>query len=270
MKISKFISIKLSAILIASSFTLSVNVFAAGNSFQVTPPPIPYPYFEQGRKDVKMVGNYVSMQGSGLDMTGIGFNGNTRNVSEKNSKIAFDGSFAIFTMGGDFKTGGFELDITNVAMTPQFDIEYQLYRKDKLSLIGFAGFTVPFFFASTEGGGSGVSIESTITGFMYGIPFGVQAGYHFHEKWTFAPFFMVNWMLGGSVSTSTTTETNGFSSFDDTTDSIDGYIAPSYGGDFIYEPLNISVGGALQIAKGGGSSGDIDTKTFHFSWHKRF
>jgi hypothetical protein len=258
---------------VAAFIFLGKEVIAGGNSFQITPPPIPYPVFTPGRKDVKVAGDYVTMEGAGLDLTGVGFNGNFRSVP-KEEKLAFDGSFGFFVLGGDFSTGGFETDLTMVTMSPQVDLEYRIYDKDKFSLIGFVGFTTPIFFGSFEGGSATISIDSTITGFMYGIPFGLQGGIRAHEKWTIAPFFLFNWILGGTVSTSTTTEVTvgSFStfSFTDTSDSIDGYIAPSYGLDVIYEPLKISLGGALQIADGGGSAGEIETKTFHLSWHKAF
>lgn len=251
--------------------------FAGANSFQISPAPVPYPYYEAGKTDAKFTGLYLGMSGGGLDASGAGFNAAGRKVLDQGAlagKGAVDGGFGLFVLGGDLKTGANTGDLFVMAMNPQVNFEYQFKKEEKYSLIGFAGFTLPFFMSQFDFSSTTVTIDTSAIGIMYGIPFGVQAGFYPHKDWTLAPFVMINWILGGTVSTTTNTtvKAGAFSSFSstDTSDSIDGYMSPSFGMDIIWNPYNVSLGTLLQQAKGGGSAGDIKTTVIQLSWQKTY
>ena len=258
-----------------------IRLYAGANSFQIAPAPVPYPKYELGSKRTRVTVTYLGMEGSGLSLVGGGFNIGGRTVPEvpgnEEKPVAVDGMFGMYVLGGDYtstSTSNIEMDMTLMVLNPQFDVEYQFIKKDKYSLIGFAGFSLPFYYGSVSGNmyvlGTTTYISVSMTSLSYTIPFGVQGGIYPHKDWTLMPFFFINWTLGGSVSTTSRVTGTYASSSTSTSDSMDSFMATSFGMDVVYEPWDLSLGSLLQSVDGGGEAGAIETTMFQLSWVKKY
>ncbi len=262
----------------------SLKSFSGGDSFQISPAPIAHPSYQEGEKPVlKTTGTYISMEGQGLELSGIGFTMNSRTVGKSlERKGAFHTNLGLNVLSGNYQfaseeTSSMNFDLTMLNFNFEVGLEYQIIKTEMFSLIGFGGFTFPMFFLFMEGTTNDpvyTNISATGSGFLYGFPFGFQAGYSPTPNWTFAPFAVFNWMLGGTTSFTMTIDTisagGAYSTESESSSNVDGYFAPSYGMDIIYEPYNISLGMLLQKIDSGGEAGGIETQTYQVSWRKEF
>lgn len=251
-------------IFVISLILINSKLFAeSSNSFQVAPAPIPSPNFEVGMEDVKSTANYISIESSAFEMTGFGFNFSRRNVT--NEKAALDVGGGVSIMSGDLKSGTINGDIVAFSFNIQLDLEYQMLKKDRFSLIGFLGFNFPIqISSSTISTGTSLigDITTTTVMFQYGFPIGLQAGIDLGD-FTLVPFFGLNFYLGGVASTTSSVG----SSTEDTT--VESYVSKNFGMDILYRPLDISFGTLLQASDPGGSGGQTDVFTFQISWNKQ-
>lgn len=246
-------------------WVLLLTAFATpvwAQSAQVTPAPIPYPYFEAGRRDYKIAANYVSVDFKNLDFAlegqGVGFSFRQA-FSER---LALDANLTANTAYGAPGDPGAtdNLEVFADGLRATMNVELQAIHSARGSLILFLG-----------GGWSKSSSSIVITGDLYSdfsnylnayeAQGGAQAGVPM-GGFQFVPYAVISTTLGGSMKVSSEQRGIGHS---EQVESLPSSVSSSVGFDIIFVPWNLSVGTALQQAGGNQSNGDAKIKTFQFS-----
>lgn len=264
---------------ICAALTCDARLAHAQNS-QVTPAPIAYPYFEAGRQDIKLTYNHFSIDGSkiGFKVSGSGLNGIYRKALS--DKVAIDLNFGGNWIGGDFFTQSFlvgpgggafvgdQQTVTGYSLPGSINLELQVARSAKASLILFAGGLADFQSLSMKSTTLQYTDTDGNSGFLYndvwtlagGGQFGAQAGV-LVGPFRLVPYAMMTVQAGMQWADSpyiTNVQA----------DPIDPFTSTSMGMDIVYEPWNLSIGSALQQVAGNKDDGDFKTRSFQISWHR--
>lgn len=241
---------------------------AQQSNFQISPPPVPYPYFEPGRMDLKLTGTALVMTAPGVDFHGGGLNGAFRKAL--GGPFALDAKADLAVLGGTFDLGGTMGTVKPVLLASSFGagMELQLVKGPGFSLLAYGGLELPLSVMTFDKyftvSGKSVTPTSIMT-VMFGVPVGVQAGVDLGPV-KLAPFAAVT-AYGGGTSVYSYSGTQ--SAFAPSSADISGFTCLSYGMDVIIVPWNLSIGTLLQTAASSGSNGEVETKMIQLSYHFR-
>lgn len=267
----------------------SGTLFAGSSGFQIAPPPIAYPYFEEGKVDLKFEPMLISIESAEADLSlsGIGFNFIRRQAFS--DMLAFDmqGSMSVLTgqMPGVamyysydyYATPTGKADVTMTAMSFSFNLEMQLVKEGEESLIFFFGpnfglanmtmltpYSLTVLPPHSNAGQvfSGYTDTTTILSSTVGLQFGMQANLSLGDRVSISPFFM----MSSTSATATITNDPGTSDTEPTTFTGDPTTstATSFGMDIIID--EISIGTILQNISQEDES-DVNIVMFRFGYH---
>jgi hypothetical protein len=189
-------------------FALLLAAFArpasAQVNLQVSPYPVPYPFFEAGSENSIFSLSYVHSSLSQTNQPNLTLDGTAIGIAYRKAmddKMAWDAQLSIVPEVGQ-TTYGARLYSVGVPLTTDF--EYQAYRSKSVGVIVFAGphfnigssnYAQPAQYASTAvvPDGKGVNTSGS-TSLMYGLQFGGEVGLDAGGA-KFAPFLMFspNW-----------------------------------------------------------------------------
>ncbi|MCB4756562.1 MAG: hypothetical protein LHV69_05970 [Elusimicrobia bacterium] len=285
-------------ILIQAGFTALIAIsvcHAKQSNIQLTPAPIAYPFFEPGRFDMKLTGDYLSVEGkdanTDISITGGGFDAAFR--YSFNAFIAADFDFGLFGYGGKFPGIAFpfyfggtlwipviegKADLTGLSMPFSVNMELQPIRKP-FSLIFFGGpvWTVdsltiqtPYHAVPFTGGTASASTKFTqdMTVFYSGAQAGIQVGVPLGFL-KLAPYYMVTKKSGTATLTFNSGYQNTQSFVGDTTIDLEAFTTTAMGFDMIVVPWNLSIGALIQQADPTKDQEGFKTTMIQLSWHFR-
>lgn len=245
---------------------LSKTAHAQQSNFSISPPPIPSPYFEAGKKDKKIDLSFIYLGGKGLSFYGGGFDyierkgwtgwsaGNySAGVFLLKGNMNFDLGAGVGTSKGDMLFTSFPLSA---------NLEFQPYHSpyfDSLIFFGInANFSIYTFSYSYFIPNIGTSSDTMLGVFIMlggssGIQFGASfAGFHI------TPFAVFSLLTGtGSVSSSS----GGELSMD-----IPPFLTTSFGLDILYEPAGLSLSGLFQLTAMTKENEDFDVWTIRLGF----
>lgn len=286
------------SLLILSASALPAS--AQQSNFSIAPPPVAWPYFEEGRSDMSVSGAYVNISAEALNMTGgVGAVKGRQALSDA---LAFSAAAGFGGLGGQMpgippmsviytsgaysyvpyftKTTG-RATVSFLSMNAAFNIEVQPIHSSSFDLILFGGFSLnyssmtittpfalivppPYSNAGTYYYGFQDTLTLTLT--QYGYQFGTQLDLVLSPSLRISPFFMMSAQQGDAVMTDKTTVSGaGGSSFSAKIPKTTSY---SIGLDIIIE--NVSIGTVLQqMQKASETNGDTSvlmiSATYHFA-----
>lgn len=244
------------------------------NNFQFATPPIPYPYFEPDRTDLKITGSYLGMEADAFELAAGGLKADVRKAI--NERFAFGGNLGLTLGGGEMRLGGAfgAMDFTLGNFEVGGHLEYQFFNRPGGSLIAFGGLNLPVsvmgfskVLTVTAGGVTRQITPDSITTVMYGAPFGLQAGIRAGRSWRIAPFVSIVPYLGGV--TTLNYETAAPVAGTETEIDVEPFTSTSFGADVIYVPWDLSLGALFQQATSSGKNEDVETVQIQLSWHWR-
>jgi hypothetical protein len=278
----------------------TTKVFAQQTNFSISPPPVAWPYFEEGRSDFAVSGSYISMKADEVTLKG--------GVLEMKARQAFDGVFAVSAAGGLGGLGGkmpgippsspiytsgaysyvpYYVQTTGkatavlLAMNGCLDLEVQPIHDDYFGLILFGGLSfnftqmtittpydliVPPPYSNAGEHFTGYEDKLTIMSTLYGFQAGAQIDLSVDENVRVSPFFMITSMQGtASMSDSPGAAQASGASY---SASIPRTTAYAFGMDIII--FDVSIGTMLQQMQ---AAGDMNKDTsiimisasYHFS-----
>jgi len=247
------------------------------SSFQVSPPPCPYPYFVPGRQDYKLTGTYIGMKMDKIKFTGVGLDLLARVVSQESMALNLEGGFmGLFC--GDFPMnmtfsgmnrgdlirtetrGKWSFDMWTIPLA--MNLELQAVHSPQFDAIVFVGPNIGIGWGSmtpasyrawiydtnydgkfnypTATGEYGMYMNMMTYGLKGGLQLGIPAG-----PIEIAPFFMMNSMMGGSA---TVTMKTGYKELksESFTGDVGSSFSTSFGADFIVSSIGLSIGAVLQ------------------------
>ncbi len=213
------------------------------NSFQISPAPIPYPYFESGRWDGQINGMGASLSASGFSAGLGGFSGSFR--------YSFN-DFLAWDFAGNMGVGGFNMTSESLKGSMVLggfstNLEAQLGGKNG-GLIVFGGPSFEGFNLTNSATTLQYGQFGSMGAFLSGGQFGVQGNIKLGDAVRLAPFVMVQ-SLGGS---SSVTGNFGGGTNTTVTSQIPANTSTSYGLDILIN--NWSLGTFLQELQQSSSS----------------
>lgn len=265
-------------------------LFAESGSFQISPPPIAYPYFEEGKTDYKTEPMFININSTEADLslTGGGVNFIGRHANSK--FLAFDIQSSIAVLSGQmpgvtpmyystsyYYTPAEKANVTMTSWSTSLNMEIQLIKEDEGSLIVFFGPTFVFtnmtmstpysitILPPHSNAGevhTGFTDKLTMRSKTNGAQFGIQSNLAVGDGLSISPFYMMS-TTSGTVSImdlpgNTDADTTRF------TADISRSTTTSFGMDIIID--EISIGTILQNIKQDENS-NINIMMFRFGYH---
>lgn len=257
---------------------------AADSSFQIAPPPIPYPVFVAGATDAKVEPIVVSISAPSVTLSGGGVNADGRYAFS--DMLAVDVQGGLFALTGEMPgvgpitlipakstsgsflgyyvtqaTGKATVSMTSVQMS--MNVEFQAIRGASGGLIIFGGpsfgvanmeMQTPYrlYWPASGATYSGYTDTLTISSTNAGFQMGLQGDVALMDNMKIVPFMMV----GSYAGTSTMTDKPGVSgvSGSSATADIPSYSTSSFGMDIVMG--NLSIGTLLQEMQSQNQSSD--------------
>ena len=227
------------------------------NSFQISPAPIPYPYFESGRFDGQINGMGASISAPGMNLGIGGASGSFR--------YSFN-DFLAWDFAGNMGVGGFNMTSESLKGSMVLggfstNLEAQLGGKNGGLIIfggpSFEGFNLTNSATTLQYGQFG-----SMGAFLSGGQFGVQGNIKLGDAVRLAPFVMVQ-SLGGSSSVTGNFVGNGTNTT--VTSQIPANTSTSYGLDILINDW--SLGTFLQeLKQNSGSSSNVHSVVFQLGY----
>lgn len=266
------------------------GAMAQQSNFQLSPAPIPYPYFEPGRADYKLTGSYFTISADQLSFRGGGLNVIGRKAFSE--AAALDGQIGFLAMNGEMP--GFALPflysgsvwtpvidgkgkLTGFSLPLSMNLEIQPANGPAGSLIFFGGPNVaisslliqtPYHAVAGVTPAAKTLFEARATTGLMGLQGGVQAAVNL-GPFKIAPFAVMVAERG----TVTFTFHNGYRGTDtlvkDSVVDIEPFTLTSFGADIIFMPWNLSLGTLWQQAAAKKSQDGYKTFLMQLSWHFR-
>lgn len=208
-------------------------VFAQQSNFSISPPPVAWPYFDEGRSDLSIAGSIINMEAGDVSMTG-GV-ATVKGRQALGSGVAVDVAAGFGGLGGTmpgippmsviYTSGAYsyvpyyteptgKATISFLCMNAAADIEIQPIRSDSFGLILFGGFVynyaqmtitspyaliVPPPYSNAGTYFYGYQDTLTMTLMQYGYQFGAQIDLAASESFRLSPFFMMTSMQGDAT-----------------------------------------------------------------------
>ena len=244
------------------------------NSFQISPAPIPYPYFESGRFDGQINGMGASISAPGMNLGVGGASGSLRYSFNDFLAWDFAGNFGLgnLTMPG-LTNGGYQVPTHNSTLFTDMggfstNLEAQLGGKNG-GLIFFGGFTYQGFSMSNSGTyyceSNGVGDIQGMGASMAGVQGGVQGNIHLGSSVRLAPFIMLQSLSGTSSMGIYTYNGAGGCSTTKSSQQIPTATSASYGLDILINDW--SLGTFLQeLKQNSGSSSNVHSVVFQVGY----
>jgi hypothetical protein len=291
--ISKTLTVALFALLAA--LMNPAPVFSADSNFQISPPPIAYPYFEAGRTDAKIEPMFLNIEAQNISLSGGGVNFDARQAFSEEMAVDVQGNLLVLSgempgippltlipaySGSTFlgyytpqTTGKAKVGMMSIGMS--LNVEFQPFHSDAGGLIIFGGPNINitrmtmqtpyrlYYPPSTYY--SGYTDTLTIASVTGGVQFGLQGDIALGSDARISPFVMTSTSSGSS----TLTDDPGVSGVADssTTGDIPSSTTSSLGMDIIIG--NFSVGTVMQQMKAQSSTSD-DVKITMFRMGYRY
>ena len=229
------------------------------NSFQISPAPIPYPYFESGRWDGQINGMGASLSASGLSAGLGGFSGSFR--------YSFN-DFLAWDFAGNLGVGGFNMTSESIKGSMVLggfstNLEAQLGGKNGGLIIfggpSFEGFNLTNSATTLQYGQFG-----SMGAFLSGGQFGVQGNIKLGDAVRLAPFVMVQ-SLGGSSSVTGNFVGNGTNTT--VTSQIPANTSTSYGLDILFNDWSLGTFlQELQQSSNSSNNGNVHMVVFQVGY----
>lgn len=285
---------------ITSVVTLTMPSFSysAQNNFQIAPPPIAYPSFEEGKGDFKIEPTVISIEAPNVTLSGGGINFDGRKAFS--GMMATDVQGGIFTLSGQMPgippitpipayssnrtflgywtpltTGNANVSMTAMQMSANF--EFQPIHGDAGGLIIFGGpgfgwsqltMKTPYqlYWAATKTYNSGYTDTLTISAITGGLQLGIQGEVLLPNDFRISPFFMVS-SYSGSATLKDDPGVSGVTGYSTSAD-IPSYSTSSIGMDIIVG--NLSIGTVLQQMQSQQNQSNSNIKITMFRLGYRF
>lgn len=254
------------------------ELYASGEGFQISAPPIAYPYFEEGKTYYKFEPVVVSIDASeaNINLSGVGINYIYREAVS--DILAVNAQGQMFALSGDMpgmypsstSTGFYAVPsekskASMISMMFSGNIELQAIKDDSGSLIVFGGINLGMVNTSMQTAYnlvrisdsqtfSGYTDSTTISSSVVGLQFGMQGSFFLGDGFGLSPFFMMTTTSG----TATYTDEPGYSGGSTVSYSAEmpEYTTTSFGMDIIID--DISIGTLLQNVESSEQSDDIN------------
>ncbi|MEJ5362203.1 MAG: hypothetical protein WHV26_09070 [Spirochaetota bacterium] len=219
--------------------------FAQQSNFTISPPPIPWFEFKEGQKDLRINATalYLTGDNSGeisgkTKVYGAGAGGIYRYAFK--DIFAFDAGLTLVGATGDI---GDAADMNMFLGSLPFDLEILLVNNEKISVIGFIGFSFTYNYIGIESNipGNEGTVDMTTT--MKGPQGGIQVSFKLGD-FTVSPFLMLT-KQSGDVDIDYDIEGLGSGS---TSMSVSTTTIKYYGVDIVYVPLGLTLSSFLQQA----------------------
>ncbi|MBU1658236.1 hypothetical protein KKG72_04185 [bacterium] len=261
--------------------------FAGNSNFQIAPPPIAYPYFEEGKTDWKIEPMLMNIESSQADLSLVGGGLNFIGRQAFSEYLAIDMQGSISALSGQmagiapmyYSTSFYprvdgKSDVSMGSMSISFNIEAQLIKEDAGSLIVFFGpnlgltnmnLTTPYSLVRISDGAvtSGYTDQMQILSSTVGAQFGMQGSLSFGKGLSISPFFMIS-STSGTATITDDPNTSDTSESEYTVD-IPESTTTSFGMDIIMD--EISIGTILQSIATADDNSDVNIIMFRFGYH---
>jgi hypothetical protein len=219
------------SVLILAALTLPA--YAQQSNFTISPPPIAWPYFDEGRSDLSVSGSYVNINADSLSMTGGVASVKGRQALSSALAVSVAASFGglggkmpgippmsvIYTSGSYSYVPYFtqptgRATVSFLSMNGSFNLELQPVHTESFDIIIFGGVSYnyssmsitspfalivppPYSNAGTYYYGYQDTLTLTLT--QYGYQFGTQIDLALSPGLRISPFFMMSAMQGNAT-----------------------------------------------------------------------